>query len=306
MVNFVDLMIPKKIVTDDPEEILQKYIQKLNYVAEPIKQGLRVQCLINHNIRFNGKVKDINPKISLFHKKFSYIVDGIKDLDLPKDTLLDGIIVLEESLMIKDILRFYSQDPSNMKKLFKEYGKPIFIIYDIIYYNGKDLSNIPFEDRRKIMNKNIIETEQIKKSKIYFPSLYKNKSLNGVIGQSSIFHLRKLDSFYHFHKTNVWKIVKFLKSYLVVLIDAYGTPKKEGECCSFSIGRYLNGDLTEIQKVGAVSDTSLRRDLFENKESYVGKVVEIKALDYYQGRFLEPKYYRMRFDINPENCIMEA
>ncbi len=304
MVDFVNLMLPKKIVTDNPEEILQKYIQKLNYIAEPIKQGLRLQCLIKDNIRFNGKLQQINPHISLFHKKFDYIVDALKDLSLPKDTLLDGILILENSSMLKDILRFYRQSPNNISKLFKKYGRPVFVIYDVIYFGGRDLSRIAFKERRKIID-DIIDMEYIKKSKIYFPSFYKNKQLNDVIGQSSTFHIRRLESFYNFHKSNSWKIIKFLKSYLVVLMDAYGTPKREGECCSFSIGQYSDDELVEIQKVGAISDASLRRDLFENKESYIGKVVEIKALDRYQSLFLEPKYYRMRFDIKPEECKME-
>ncbi|HUS49877.1 MAG TPA: hypothetical protein VMZ91_06910 [Candidatus Paceibacterota bacterium] len=305
MANFVNLMLPKKIVTDKPEDILQKYIQESNYIAESIKQGLRLQCLIKEDITFNGKIQKIDPHIRLFHKKFDYIVNGLKRLYLPRNTLLDGILILDGSCFLKDILRFYKHGLDNMNKLFDKYGMPVFIIYDVIYFDGKDLSSTYFEQRRKIIEDNIIDMEQIKKSKIYFPSFYKNKPLNGVIGQSPIFYLRKPTSFYHFYKSNAWKILKFLKSYLVVLMDAFDTPKREGECCSISIGQYSNGILIDIQKIGAISDISIRRDLFENKSDYIGKVVEIKALDRYQMYFLEPKYYRMRFDIKPEECIME-
>ena len=298
-------MIPKKIVTDNPKDALQKYTQKLHYAFEPIKQGLRLQCLIKDKILFNGKVQQLNPQISLFHKKFKYIIDGLKRLDLPKNTLLDGTLVLENSSEMKDILRFYKQNPENMNKLFDKFGRPVFIISDVIYFDGRDLSEMPLIKRRKIIDDNIIDMEQIKKSKIYFHSSYKSNQLNDMIGKSSIFHLRRPASSYHFNKSNACKILKFLKMYQVILIDAFETPKREGECCSFSIGLYLNDELIEIQKVGAISDASLRRDLCENKDSYKGRVVEIKALDKNKISFLEPQYYRMRFDIKPENCKME-
>ena len=61
-----------------------------------------------------------------------------------------------------------------------------------------------------------------------------------------------------------------------------GKGRNSGKAGAFIMGAYINGVLTPISNLN-VGDDSLRKDAWENQESYIGSLVEVVAMQLTPG-----------------------
>ena len=70
------------------------------------------------------------------------------------------------------------------------------------------------------------------------------------------------------------------------------------------LGAYKNGKLVEVCRVASGLTDTLRQDMAEQPEAYLGKVIEIEcmSLNKKDGTVRHPVFLCVRFDKNAEDC----
>ena len=73
---------------------------------------------------------------------------------------------------------------------------------------------------------------------------------------------------------------------------------------AISFGQFYDGKMIEFGYCSGMDD-SLREKISNNKESYIGKVIEVGAQERLNGtgRFRHPRFLRFRPDKNAEQCV---
>jgi len=130
-------------------------------------------------------------------------------------------------------------------------------IFDILYYNGKNLIKTSFKERRKLMEKIVkpiklkiklaenLVTDSVKKAEAFYKDALK-RNMEGII-------MKKLDSVYRpGARVGTWVKFKPVADPLdLVIIGAeWGTGKRAGWLSSFILGCRHEGKFLEIGKVG--------------------------------------------------------
>jgi bifunctional non-homologous end joining protein LigD len=102
-----------------------------------------------------GKVRLYSRNNLTFNKNFSPIAEAMEEL--PKDMLLDGEVVA-----IDDEGNSKFQLLQNFQR--NNVGQLIYYVFDILYYDGYDLTQLPLTERKKILRSVLPEMENIKYS----------------------------------------------------------------------------------------------------------------------------------------------
>lgn len=103
--------------------------------------GYRILCFIN-----NGKVKLMTRSHQDWTKKFDYLVNYIQKLNL-KDSILDGeVVVLDKKQHSNFQLLQNAINKNDTKEI-------IYYIFDLIYYDDNNLSEIPLKKRKELLYK---------------------------------------------------------------------------------------------------------------------------------------------------------
>ena len=111
-----------------------------------------------------------------------------------------------------------------------------FVAFDILYYNGKDLTGLPLMKRKEILSESVAEGHNLgisryieKEGKAFF-ALAKKESLEGIVA-------KKKDSLYHIGKrTRDWLKIKVMKDE-DLLVCGY-TTDDNGEVKDVILGYY--------------------------------------------------------------------
>ena len=165
-----------------------------NYIYELKLDGIRcVAYLEPKSVTLqNKRYKDLTP----IYPELSDICKCVK-----KRVILDGeLVVLTDGKP-----DFYAiQARSLMKNKFKislaAKKNPVqFVAYDILYYDGKDLTDNPLMDRKDYLSKAVTEghnlsiSRRIEKNGVAFFELAKKEKLEGIVA-------KKKDGLYHIGK----------------------------------------------------------------------------------------------------------
>lgn len=149
------------------------------------------------------------------HKDVTDIYPELSDMKkcVKKRVILDGELVV----LIDGKPNFYAlQKRSLMSDEFKiklaANKSPVqFVAYDILYFNGKDLTNKPLTERKEILNKAVTEghglsiSRYIEKNGKAFFELAKQEQLEGIVA-------KKKDGLYHIGKrTHDWVKIKVMQ-----------------------------------------------------------------------------------------------
>ena len=91
---------------------------------------------------------------------------------------------------------------------------------------------------------------------------------------------------------------------LVVLGMEEGQGRLEGSTGALVGGQFKDGKMVEICKVAGMSD-NLRRDSWNNKHKYLGKVFEAEGSQVFEetGSLRHPRFKRWRLDVPPAQVI---
>lgn len=188
----------------------------LNEVKEPFDDGNYIYELKLDGIRC---VAYIEPKsVTLQNKRFKDLTPIYPELSdvckcVKKRVILDGeLVVLTDGKPDFYALQKRSLMGDKFKISLAAKNNPVqFAAYDIIYYDGKDLTDKPLMQRKEVLSKVVAEgynlsvSRWIEKNGVAFFELAKKENLEGIVA-------KKKDGLYHIGKrTSEWIKIKVMQ-----------------------------------------------------------------------------------------------
>jgi DNA ligase 1 len=324
----------------------KKYLEKIDIIpGRPLKVMLPVKVNdLSEAFRICGKPlavehkydgfrvlinKDTKGDVSLFTrrldnvtKQFPDVVKVIKKYVKGKSFILDSEVV-----GFNPKTRKYMPFEAISQRIRRKYDidrlihkLPVEInVFDMIYYNGKSIVNLPFKNRRKLLEKIVKPIKMVIKLSKQFISddekkivkFYKDALRTGEEG----IMLKKLDAPYRPGR-RVGYIVKMKPTVndldLVITGAEYGKGKRAGGLTSFYLSVKEDGQFVEVGKassglkekenMGGLTykemDTLLQPLIVEEKGTYVRLKPKVVVSVTYQNIQKSPRYssgYAMRF-----------
>ena len=237
-----DLFEDKKISPMLLHEVNEPFDDE-DYIHELKLDGIRCVAYIEPKsvILQNKRFKDLTP----IYTELSAICGCVK-----KRVILDGELVV----MTDGKPDFYAlQRRSLMTDSFKislaAKKNPVqFVAYDILYYNGKDLTDLPLLKRKEILSENVKEGFNLSISRyvstfgVAFYELAKKENLEGIVS-------KKKDGLYHIGKrTHDWVKVKVMQDEDLLVLGYQ--PDDDGNVKDLILGYY--NDKGELKCRGKV------------------------------------------------------
>ncbi len=118
-----------------------------------------------------------------FMKKFSPIVLALQNLGI--QAVLDGEIVIVDNKGIPDFQKLQDYPKSNG-------GHLLYYVFDILYHNGKNMTQLPLVERKEILKSVILQNDCVKYSEHIwntgesFFAAAKQKGLEGIVAKHSL------------------------------------------------------------------------------------------------------------------------
>ncbi|MBI2774690.1 hypothetical protein HYX58_01650 [Candidatus Dependentiae bacterium] len=282
-------------------------LKNKNFIFEPKLDGIRALCYVNEKCDFISR-NDIN--LSGRFPELLTIRRNIK----ARECILDGEIVAYDK---KGIPHFSA---------LQKGGKPTYVVFDILLKNGKSLVHLPLMERKKILNKTIVENARLEKT--FFTrdgrTLWKEmvkKKMEGVMAKDP-------EAPYHPGiRSRVWLKIKLFNTIDCVIVG-FTTAKRA--ISSLALGLYdTDQELYYIGKVGTGFNekdmeeletklTPLKIDTrpTENAPVIAGKkiqwvkprtVCEVTFLQFTSIRYLRASVFiRLRTDKKPKQCTFRS
>ena len=202
-----------------------------NYIYELKLDGIR--C-----IAYLGDGKTV-----LQNKRFKDVTDTypeLKDAHRCVDcrTVLDGeLVVLTDGKPNFYALQARSLMTDKLRINLAARKNPVqFVAYDMLYYDGKNLTNLPLSERKKYLSgvvkegHNLSVSRYIEKDGIAFFELVKKENLEGIVA-------KKKDGLYHIGKrTYDWVKIKVMQEEDLVICGY--KPNEKGEVKDLILGYY--------------------------------------------------------------------
>jgi ATP-dependent DNA ligase len=299
--EFVDLMQSKPFKSDLEEGALEEFWQSDEWVLEPDVNGRRCQCLITEKgIEFTGRTKDYR-KLDI-SRRANHIVRQLEKLELPTNTLFDGFLLGQNNYAYTVQLIELSDIQSIA--LQEQQGNLNYVIHDVIYRNNEEVSYFAYKERREILEKLIVPKKNIWLSTVIKDQ--KKEQYEKLKDEYDNFTFKMVEAPYIFGKSAYWRSLKRIRNYFAVIMSINeGQGRFEKMCGSLTVGQYREGKLVELVNIGGAMDFDDRIEFFDKKETYLGKVVEIKTTGRSEESFYDARFYRLRFDKKPEDCVFE-
>lgn len=221
-----------------------------NWQYEVKWDGYRALAMIN-----KGKVDLYSRNNKSFNEKFYPIYDILKSWKL--NAVLDGeILVLND----KGISNFGALQ--NWRS--EADGELVFYVFDLLWYDGKDLTGLPLVERQSILEEILPEKDdQVRLGKVFkangldFFAAADRMGLEGIIAKKS-------DSLYSPNlRSKEWLKIKISKRQEVVIA---GFTKNEDTAKYFSsllLGVYENKSLQYVGKVGTGFSDKTQKEMIE-------------------------------------------
>ena len=203
-----------------------------NYIYELKLDGIRCLAYIDGKsvVLQNKRHKDVTaiyPELSQMNKcaERRVILDG-ELVVLNKDGKPDFYALQRRSLMT-DSFKISLAAKSNPVQ---------FVAYDIIYHNGKDLTDKPLMERKKILSESVNEgnnltiSRYIESNGVAFFELAKSQELEGIVA-------KRKDGLYHIGKrTRDWLKIKVMQDEDLLILGYQ--PDEHGEVKDLILGYY--------------------------------------------------------------------
>lgn len=301
--------------------LTQKVPEGDDWLHEIKFDGYRILCMINH-----GKIQILTRNGHDWSKPLSFLADELKAMG-NKNLILDGELVAIDK---KGISNF--QILQNSLKKSNPTTLKLFV-FDIPYYEGYSLNNMPLIERKKILYK-LLKNIKRKKSHILYTEhiighgedVFKqacDASLEGIIS-------KKISSHYEQHRSKNWLKSKCTNQQEFI-IAGFTKPEKSRKYFGSILLGYYN-EKQQLQYCGHVgtgfSEKSLQdlyqkfKKIIQKKSSFynvpdVGSIknitwlkpkyiCQIKFLTWTDNRILrQPSFLGLREDKNLEEVKIE-
>jgi len=278
------------------------YLGKPGYIYEPKLDGIRALMHISEKkIWFRSRNnKDLTERFS--NAQLSGMMQSIK----AKSCIIDGEIVAFDKKGNPDF------------NLLQNQGSPVFVAFDIIEKDGKDLKGLSLLQRKDILGKTVIDREDLQTN--YFTQdgkklwhSVKKRKLEGVMAKKS-------DSIYLEERSDNWLKIKLVSTIDCIII---GFTQEKRKISSLALGLYENKEIIYVGKVGTGFSEKFIEDFSANLEKSAKSyksilrhdipkgvilvkpeyVAEIEYLEFTPDRKLRaPVFKRLREDKNIAEC----
>lgn len=291
------------------------------YVAEPKHDGVR--CLaIAHK---DGTVKLYSRTGNEFTEHVPHLVDELSEL-MPAGSIFDGELAIlhghvnlgRRRVPVTDFgstMRVLGSLPERGRKVQEELDKSMtFILYDLLMWDGSRYHDETQNDRRDLLkarfpfgSTNLFLNPQFTDPDRFgelFDTLI-DHGIEGIIvkngGAPYVFDGRPNKTWY--------KVKSAVTLDMVVSGYTEGTGKYAGLIGTVEFSRMdADGNLVYVGRCSGMTD-DLRREISDNRDKYLGKVIEVKANELVGSKEYRsprhPQFVAFRFDKNPEDCTGE-
>lgn len=213
----------------------------LNEVKEPFDDDDYIYELKLDGIRC---VAYIEPKsVTLQNKRFKDLTDIYPELSdiskcVKKRVILDGeLVVLTDGKPDFYALQKRSLMGDKFRIALAAKKNPVqFVAYDILYYDGKDLTDYPLMERKEYLSKAVTERHNLSVSRwierngVTFFELAKKENLEGIVA-------KKKDGLYHIGKrTSEWIKIKVMQDEDLLVLGYQ--PDENGKVKDLILGYY--------------------------------------------------------------------
>ncbi len=276
-----------------------------------------------------GKIRFINRREKDITHRYPEFSNLIYNLHC-KECILDGEIIVEKNGIPNFFLlqkREQNEEKFRIEILSKLYPAK-YIVFDILYIDGKYMLDLPLMERKKILEKTVSNSNIVLKTpyiSTYGKSLYSeavNAGFEGVMA-------KKKDSIYEEGKrSDFWlKIKKVQTEDYVILGYTEGKGNRKDTFGALLVGGYRNGKWFYVSKVGTGFDEETRtllmkkfkklktkkyfdlpKELEKEKITFLKPklVCEVKFVEKTpRGKLRAPVFLRLRDDKAPEECVYE-
>ena len=97
---------------------------------------------------------------------------------------------------------------------------------------------------------------------------------------------------------------EFTMDYIVMDV-VEGAGKRQGMVGALLVGLMVEGELTQVCRVGGGFNDELGTEIFQNFSKYKGRVIEAKGWQVFKsGALRHPNFVRWRDDKSPEECLL--
>jgi len=188
-----------------------------------------------------------------FSEKFYPIQQNLEKMKL--NAVLDGeIVVLGKS---------GTADFGSLQNWRSEAdGDLVYYVFDILWYNGKDLKELPLTKRKMILenilppNESVLLSEDFHTSGVEFLEAAKKMGLEGIMA-------KRKDSSYHVNRTKDWLKIKANKRQEVVIGGFTKNDDTRKQFSSLLVGVYDGKKLVYTGKVGTGFNAKMQKEMME-------------------------------------------
>ena len=237
---------------------LTQLFEQEGWIYEIKWDGYRAVALIR-----NGKTELISRNNKSFNEKFYPIYNAVKEWGV--QAIVDGeIVVLDDK---------GKPDFGSLQNWRSESdGEIIFYVFDLMWYAGYDLTQVPLLERRELLSQ-IVPSDQgiIRLSETFQSTAGELLDAAGRMGLEGIM-AKKADSLYYpGARTKEWMKIKSNLRHEVVI---GGYTQNEGTSKSFSsllVGVYKGGKLHYTGKIGTGFSDKLQKEMMQKFKPLIRK-----------------------------------
>lgn len=285
-----------------------------NYDWELKRDGTAAMIHADNNyVKIYGRGILQDGSVSDYTNKFPEIIKTFKTLNLRDSVFVGELCVMEGMLERFKYLQTRTTRKHDIEKYIKLYPSTI-LLFDILRYRGKDISDIPYKDRREILeylpnyncfniedNIQFISKQISPTSKVaLWKFIEKNKREGVVIKHKNAIHGEGIYKYKRFETQEVW---------VTGYKEGTGRLEEMGLIGSLYVSQYVNGKVVDCGRVGSGLDDSVRQLLtpIVTSNNYSTKTPIIIEVKYNElttdGKFRHPRFLRIRTDKGKQQCV---
>lgn len=296
MIEFVNLMEARNLGIKEDLQDIDVFWCSDQWSMEPIKLGIRYQCLVDENgeLNFLGKKKEY--KESSVHL-LKDLVNEIKGYSLPKNSLFEGYLTFGNNQQ-----KAYQFLKSNEIKddIYKDLE---FYFSDVIFLKNKGVFDLPLFERVSRLKSLISDRKFVKLQQSYVRN--KQSVYSSLKNDFKVFLFKNLESIYSFNQSTSWRILKTPISFFMVIMGFVENDceKYRNMVMALEGGLYKDGKIVKIMNIPVHSNQN-KIYIYSKKQELLGKVFEFLASEKtVKGKYQEARFFRIREDIKPEECF---
>jgi bifunctional non-homologous end joining protein LigD len=227
--------------------------------------GYRALAFLN-----KGEVELLSRNNKSFNEKFYPIYELLKTFKI--DAVLDGeILVLND----KGVSNF--GDLQNWRS--EADGELVFYVFDIVWFDGKDLKDLPLYQRQEILAKVLPDDDdRVRLSKVFnangidFYKAAEKMGLEGIIAK------KKESTYSSNYRSKEWLKIKVHKRQEVVIAGYTKNADTTKPFSSLLLGVYEGNQLQYVGKVGTGFSIKLQKEMMEQFEPLISEESPFKEI----------------------------